>query len=311
MTLVGKDCHFVEHLHCGKIVQNVRTGKKLLDVTLAREMVRVAAIKQPNIMKHKHNWCCHPPEGQLKWGKSWEENEWDEEAMSENRVINSEEYQIDLRLSLEDDPMAKDDEFWPQLTEWCSSCKSTRKVKFVLDENDKKDLKMENVAEKKLSLEGPEETEKVVMETLSAGGESESTIDIDNVSACSQPFQMQLETFNTLTKDEQKIILFWRPWEEVSCCEATTIHEHNCEATSLLSSKPVTPPLLVTPPNRSQVKATTKRNMTRNMRRLLDFQVTLENEKGLPPSRWVTRLDENLERGDATPILGSPRKRTR
>ena len=36
VTLVGKDCHFVGHLHCGKIVQNVRTGKKLLDVTLAR-----------------------------------------------------------------------------------------------------------------------------------------------------------------------------------------------------------------------------------------------------------------------------------
>ena len=100
--------------------------------------------------------------------------------------------------------------------------------------------------------------------------------------------------------------MFWRPWEEVSCCEATTIH-----ATSLLSSKPVTPPLLVTPPIRSQVEATPKRKMTRNMQRLLDFQVTLEKEKGLPPSRWLTRLGENLARGDATPILGSPRNRRR
>ena len=107
------------------------------------------------------------------------------------------------------------------------------------------------------------------------------------------------------------IILFWRPWEEVICCEAATIHEHNCEATSLLSIKPVTPPLLVTPPIRSQVEATPKRKMTRNMQRLLDFQVTLEKEKGLPPSRWLTRLGENLARGDATPILGSPRHRRR
>ena len=69
--------------------------------------------------------------------------------------------------------------------------------------------------------------------------------------------------------------------------------------------------LSVTPPNRSKVKATPKKNMTRNMQRLLDFQVTLEKEKGLPPSRWLTRLGENLARGDATPILGSPRNRRR
>ena len=62
-------------------------------------------------MKHKHSWRCHPPEGQLRWGKSWEENEWDEEAMSENKVINSEEYQLGLLLSLEDDPSAREDEF--------------------------------------------------------------------------------------------------------------------------------------------------------------------------------------------------------
>ena len=100
---------------------------------------------------------------------------------------------------------------------------------------------MVNVAEEKLSLQG---LEKVVKEKLFARVESGSSIDIGNVSASSQPFQMQLETSNTLYEEKEHRFLFW---EEVGCCcEATTIHEY-CEAKSLLSSKPVTPPLLVTP----------------------------------------------------------------
>ena len=120
-------------------------------------------------MKHKHSWCSHPPEGQLRWGKSWEENEWDEEAMSENKVINSEEYQLDLLLSLEDDPTAREDELWPELNEWCSFCKKTRKVKFDLKVSGKKELKMEDLVEETTSQEeGIEETgeeEEVTRET--------------------------------------------------------------------------------------------------------------------------------------------------
>ena len=37
----------------------------------------------------------------------------------------------------------------------------------------------------------------------------------------------------------------------------------------------------------------------------------MERGKCLPPSRWQTFLDENLERRDAIPILGSPRNRRR
>ena len=77
--------------------------------------------------------------------------------MSENRNINSEDYQMDLLLTLEDDPMAKDDEFWPELNEWCSSCKSTRKVKFVLEVRDEKELA--NPEEKVTNLEQIEEGE--------------------------------------------------------------------------------------------------------------------------------------------------------
>ena len=45
----------------------------------------------------------------------------------------------------------------------------------------------------------------------------------------------------------------------------------------------------------------------RNMRRLLEFQSTLERERGLPPSQWVTRLKGS----EATPVPVSHRKEER
>ena len=49
------------------------------------------------------------------------------------------------------------------------------------------------------------------------------------------------------------------------------------------------------------------RGLGKNMRRLLEFQSTLEREKGLPPSQWVARL----EGGEATPVPVSHRNRGR
>ena len=171
-------------------------------------------------MKHKHSWCSHPPEGQLRWGKSWEENEWDEEAMSENRVINSEEYQLDLLLSLEDDPAAREDEFWPELNEWCSSCKKTRKVKFDLKVSGEKELEVKDLVEVVMN---PEQID-------------EGVAIVGNHSACSKPSKMQLEIAEPLEQekkeemvDVEKTTTYWRPWE--FSCEATA--EDSCEATAV------------------------------------------------------------------------------
>ena len=217
--------------------------------------------------------------------------------MSENRNINSEEYQTDLLLTFKDDPMAKDDEFWPELNEWCSSCKSTRKVKFVLEGREK--TGMANPEEKVTSLEQIEEGE--VEEEVKE--ERERVASSSNDSACSKLFEMQLDISKQLLKEEEEVktTIFWRPWE--NSCEATADLNLSCDATTLLSSEPITPPLLVTPSCRSRELEIGEIRLSRNMKRLLDFQSTLEREKGLPPSQWLRRL----ERGEATPVPVSHR----
>ena len=239
-------------------------------------------------MKHKHSWCSHPPEGQLRWGKSWEENEWDEEAMSENKVINSEEYQLDLLLSLEDDPTAREDELWPELNEWCSYCKKTRKVKLDLKVSGQKELKVGDLVE----------------EVMNPKQIDEGVAIIGDDSACSKPFKMQLEIAEPLEQEMKEEMVevemtttFWRPWE--FSCEATAEEELSCDATSLLSHQPVTPPLLVTPPCRRNEEFTSGKKLGRTMKRLLDFQATLEKERGLPQSQWLA----SLGRGPGPPLL--------
>ena len=100
---------------------------------------------------------------------------------------------------------------------------------------------------------------------------------------------------------------FWRPWE--ASCEATG-REGSGEATARLSSEGMTPPALVMPP-RNEVRSTV-RKVGRRLQRLLNFQATLEKEKGLPLSRWQRRLEFG-EEGDATFINkpGSHRKKGR
>ena len=120
-------------------------------------------------------------------------------------------------------------------------------------------------------------------------------------SACSKPFEMQLGVTKPLKEEKVKTTIFWRPWE--SSCEATAELNLGCDATTLLSSKPLTPPLLVTPSCGSKEEKIMDRRLGRNMRRLLDFQSTLERERGLPPSKWLTRL----EGGEATPVPVSHR----
>ena len=123
--------------------------------------------------------------------------------------------------------------------------------------------------------------------------------------ACSKPLTMQLDVSKPSKEEKVMPSIFWRPWE-VSC-EATAELDLSCDATTHLSSKPLTPPLLVTPSSGSKEEEIMGRGLGRNMRRLLEFQSTLEREKGLPPSQWVARL----EGGEATPVPVSHRKRGR
>ena len=124
-------------------------------------------------------------------------------------------------------------------------------------------------------------------------------------SACSKPFEMQLDVSKPSKEEKVKTTIFWRPWE--ISCEATADLDLSCDATTLLSSKPLTPPLLVTPSCGSKEEKIMDRRLGRNMRRLLDFQSTLERERGLPPSKWLTRL----EGGEATPVPVSHRNQMR
>ena len=81
-----------------------------------------------NAKGHHNVWQSKPPDGKLERSKSWDERYWDEEEMASPEEIQS------LRSSLQKDPGFETSSSWPHLTEWCSSCKSTRSVRFVLPE---------------------------------------------------------------------------------------------------------------------------------------------------------------------------------
>ena len=109
---------------------------------------------------HQHQWCSHPPEGEVRKSKTWDEQEWDEEEMVTNaRVLEDIE---DLRLKIQKDPGFRESSSWPTLTEWCSMCLEMRFVKFVLpddqEDNIVKDLEeivvMENENEEVKGEEG-------------------------------------------------------------------------------------------------------------------------------------------------------------
>ena len=86
-------------------------------------------------MVHNHTWCDHPPEGPLSWGKSWDEKYFDTEALSENSEVKSEDYILDTLYTLELDPKFRfSEDLWPEVVEWCSSCKENRRVRFVSKE---------------------------------------------------------------------------------------------------------------------------------------------------------------------------------
>ena len=270
-------------------------------------------------MVHNHTWCDRPPEGPLSWGKTWDERYFDTEALSENSEVKSEDYILDTLYTLEMDPMFRfSEDLWPEVVEWCSSCKENRRTKFVSKQVVEKvqalDGKEDNVL-CKVALE--EEIDSEVKEQLFSKVEElvqpekvlvkkvvlvkevlDQKVQTEEVQAKKvQAEEVQVEETEVIARSNHLSLrlastslpstTFWRPWE--ASCEATAAREWSGEATTLLSNLVVTPPPLVTPPKEEE--RTMGRKVGRRLQRLLTFQATLEKEKGLPPSRWQKRLE--------------------
>ena len=100
---------------------------------------------------HRHTWRPHPPGG--RWRQSWDEVYWDEEEMANNLNTNSQDKMEDLKFFLSRDPNFRNSEDWPELVEWCSCCPAVRKVKFVMKDTEvtneeKVDEEVKVIAEK-------------------------------------------------------------------------------------------------------------------------------------------------------------------
>ena len=89
-----------------------------------------------NAMGHHHEWQDRPPDGKIDLSKSWDEKYWDEEELAANFMYSSPEEISRLKNLLLNDPGFLTSTSWPCLTEWCSSCKSTRSVRLALPEEE-------------------------------------------------------------------------------------------------------------------------------------------------------------------------------
>jgi len=100
-------------------------------------------------MVHQHDWCPQPPGGAIRRGKSYDQWGWDEEEDSLNFMVSSPEEVEHLLLRLEEEPDLRSTDRWPELTEWCSSCTATRRVKLVLPVVEEEEKSTEEVTEEK------------------------------------------------------------------------------------------------------------------------------------------------------------------
>ena len=87
-------------------------------------------------MGHHHEWQSRPPDGKIESRKSWDERYWDEEELAANLMYSSPEEISRLKNLLLSDPGFQTSTNWPHLTEWCSSCKSTRSARLALPEEE-------------------------------------------------------------------------------------------------------------------------------------------------------------------------------
>ena len=66
-------------------------------------------------------------------GKTWEEQYFDTEPLSENSEVKSKDYMLDVLYTLELNRNSRfDEEFWPEVGEWCTDCTEHRRVQFVI-----------------------------------------------------------------------------------------------------------------------------------------------------------------------------------
>ena len=281
--------------------------------------------------RHKHTWCPHPPGG--RWRQSWDEVEWDEDAMATNINTNSQDTIEDLKFFLNRDKDYRNSEGWPELVEWCNSCPEVRKVKFVFEEKmeekeeevseiEKVQVNKEDISEQIMVIDEKKHTEKeehykekgernekecvVVEELVVMVGETTGELTVEcSREACTIP-TLAASAYSTQ-------LVFWRPWEDNS--STTTVggvegvEVCSSEATAL-SSLPVTPPVLVTPQRGGR-----RRGEVRSEQRLLAFQFKLQEERGLPPSRRQMEEEELRKLGESEPasptFLSVRRKRSR
>ena len=272
-------------------------------------------------MGHTHTWCDFPPEGSVSLGKTWDEQYFDTEALSENSEVKSEDYMLDVLYTLELNPNSRfDEEFWPEVVEWCTGCTEHRRVQFVIGKVLEKVKALDGLEDDvlcKVALEeeidsavneqeankvgGTTVEEKFVTEELA--GKEMDVLGEEVMVGESLGVKVVARSNSILRQSSSPIVplpsttpsTFWRPWE--ASCEAKAMGERRGEATTLLSSEGVTPPALMTPP--MEEMRSTRRKVGSRFQRLLDFQATLEKEKGMPPSRWQRRLEFGWE-GEAT-----------
>jgi len=143
----------------------------------------VLAPASASIMGHQHQWCPHPPRGEIRRRKSHDQWAWDEEVESLNIMVSSLEEVELLLLKLEKEPDLKDTDRWPELTEWCSSCTATRGVKLVLPLEEDKEEEEVGTATKEVAGEGEkvEKEEETGEERMTTGEVSEVEVESKEV----------------------------------------------------------------------------------------------------------------------------------
>ena len=239
-------------------------------------------------MVHTHNWGDHPPDGPLSWEKTWDEKYFDTEALSENSEVKSEDFMLDTLYTLELDPNFRfNEELWPEVVEWCSSCREHRRVKFVnkkvlakvqaldgvedevlsratLEEDIESEVKKEmdtHVREELVTKiitteENVKEATKVVVNKVL---EEDPTVELmvekvlveetSEVEVIARSTNFSLRQASTPTMPLSAISPSTSFWRPwEDSCEATAVKKPSGEATTQLSSEGVTPPSLVTPP---------------------------------------------------------------
>jgi len=265
---------------------------------------------------HQHTWSTSP--GQVDRWRSEEEWEEEEDAVSYRWYLCSPHGRADLALCKEGESD------WPEVTEWCTTCPETREVKFVLPaaeekvegleegEREEEEEKEVEVEEDKSHMNPDESTscdeEAVIIKTETDQSSLKCNIQVTywrpwEVEEVEEVLEVGEMVVEELVEEGDLVLGEATHTPQRSRVEMVEVEEEpvkeegavQSEATpTLLSSRPVTPPPLVTPrrPGGGRVVGTpgSGGRWRKSQRRLLDFHGSLEIKYGLPPSRLQSNL---------------------